>query len=77
MTVKQLIETLSEMDPDLEVYVNGYEGGYNDAVLLEPIMVCKNYHTEWYYGKHEDITQTTKSAADLSAYQITKGIVIQ
>lgn len=76
MTVAELIEKLNELDPALEVYVAGYEGGYNDAGPINPVTVCKNYHTEWYYGKHEDIAHTTMSPADLSAYQIVKGIVL-
>ena len=30
MTVKELIEQLQTLDPDLHVFVQGYEGGYND-----------------------------------------------
>ena len=29
MTVKELIEKLSELDPELHVFVPGYEGGYH------------------------------------------------
>lgn len=76
MTVAELIEKLNELDPALEVYVKGYEGGYDDVKQIKPITVCKNYHNDWYYGKHEDIAHTTMSPADLSAYQIAKGIVL-
>ena len=31
MTVKELIEQLQQLDPDLHVFVRGYEGGYDDA----------------------------------------------
>ena len=76
MTVAELIEKLNELDPALEVYVKGYEGGYNDVEQIKHVTVCKNYYTDWYYGKHEDISFTDKSPADLSAYQIAKGIVL-
>ena len=76
MTVAELIEKLNELDPALEVYVKGYEGGYDDVEQIKPITVCKNYHIDWYYGKHEDIAQTNMSPADLLAYQIAKGIVL-
>jgi hypothetical protein len=76
MTVAELIEQLSELDPNLEVYIRGYEGGLDDVVKYEHVTVCKNYNSEWYYGKHEEISQTTKSPADLSAYQMANGIVL-
>jgi hypothetical protein len=31
MTVKELIEQLQQLDPDLRVFTRGYEGGYEDA----------------------------------------------
>lgn len=76
MTVEQLIEKLSTLDPTLEVYIRGYEDGYDDVVAFESVTVCKNFNTEWYYGKHEEVSNTTMSPADLSAYQITNGIVL-
>ena len=34
MTVKELIEQLQTLDPDLHVFTNGYEGGYEDVVSV-------------------------------------------
>jgi len=31
MTVKELIEYLQTIDPELRVFVKGYEAGYNDV----------------------------------------------
>jgi hypothetical protein len=31
MTVKELIEKLQQLDPDLRVVTDGYEGGYKDV----------------------------------------------
>lgn len=46
MTVKEMIEKLQEMDPDLEVFVRGYEGGYNRAdVSADVETYYLNVHT--------------------------------
>ena len=36
MTVKELIEQLQTLDPDLHVFVRGYEGGYDYAGPITP-----------------------------------------
>lgn len=54
MKVTELIEKLKKLDGDLEVFVSGYEGGYND--ISDDIIITKfkkNVNTEWYYGNHE------------------------
>lgn len=53
MKVSELIETLSSLDPDSDVVVNGYEGGYCDVASVKPIALLCNVHEEWYYGAHE------------------------
>lgn len=55
MKVSELIETLSKLDPTLEVFVPGYEGGYSDIQSwdLIPETFKKNVYDEWYYGPHE------------------------
>ena len=54
MNVNQLIKRLQMYPPDLRVVVRGYEGGYNDVDTFENIKIVLDYHSEWYYGKHED-----------------------
>jgi hypothetical protein len=76
MTVAELIERLQTFDSALEVYTHGYEGGYNDVEDFKHITVCRNYNTESYYGNHEDLAFVDKSPADLSAYNIVRGIVL-
>jgi hypothetical protein len=54
MTVKELIEHLQTLDPELRVFTRGYEGGYEDAgapVTIRNFIL--NYHEQWYYGPHE------------------------
>ena len=36
MTVKQLIDILDRLDPELHVFVKGYEGGLDYAELRGP-----------------------------------------
>ena len=35
MTIKELIQQLQQLDPDLHVFTNGYEGGYCDVSSFE------------------------------------------
>jgi hypothetical protein len=76
MTVQELIDKLQQMDPTAEVYVTGYEGGYDDIHELEPIEVCKGFYEEWYYGVHEEYNVVRKGPADPHLYEIAKGIVL-
>jgi hypothetical protein len=56
MTIKELIEELSKLDPNLHVFVEGYEGGFSDIVKIDsPKEYAMNFHSSWWYGKHEDI----------------------
>ena len=72
MTVKELIEQLQHLDPELHVFVRGYEGGYDDAGPASSIMeVALNYHNEWWYGDHEDAY-----VVDRENYTIVKGIIL-
>jgi hypothetical protein len=72
MTVKQLIEQLQQLDPDLHVFTQGYEGGFEDAYVGEDIIeIALDVHEEWYYGKHERADKVNKSK-----YTIVKGIIL-
>ena len=57
MTVAELIEKLQQFDPSLRVIIPGYQGGYND--LDGPVLkkIALNFYDEWYYGKHEQVTE--------------------
>jgi hypothetical protein len=55
VTVKELIEKLQTLDQEMPVFINGYEGGYDDLTDLTNIEVVKNVNTQWYYGSHEKI----------------------
>jgi hypothetical protein len=77
MTVKELIEQLQQLDPDLHVFTEGYEGGYNDIVILEDniLEIALDVHTEWWYGKHED-ADSSYFVPDKTKYTIVKSIIL-
>jgi len=76
MTVKELIEQLQTLDPDLHVFVQGYEGGYNHAGPIGNVReIALDVHEEWYYGKHED-ADSDYYVPDKSKHTIVKGIVL-
>ena len=75
MKVKELIEILSTVNPELHVFVKGYEGGYNDCTGLKEITVGLNvYHEEWN-GKHENAMN--ESVVDTSDHEIVYGITFK
>ena len=53
MKVKELIELLSQMNPELMVVIGGYEGGVDEIDKFEMCDIELNVNTAWYYGKHE------------------------
>ena len=62
MNVKELIEKLQVLDPDLMVVRSGYEGGVKEVNSLEVIEIALNVNDEWYYGSHEPVS-------DLDTYE--------
>lgn len=75
MTVKQLIEQLQQLDPDLHVFTSGYEGGFDDVYVGEEMEIALNVHDEWYYGKHES-ADSGYYVPDKSKFKIVKGIIL-
>jgi hypothetical protein len=54
MKVSELIKQLSDLNPELEVYVEGYEGGYDSPVISDVKKFKLNFYKDWYYGSHEE-----------------------
>jgi len=53
VTVEELIAELCEFQPELEVYVRGYEGGIDDIVQVSHVLVHRGKHVdEDMYGDH-------------------------
>lgn len=75
MTVRELIEQLSELDPDLHVFTDGYEGGYHYAEVSTKVdTFCLRVNEEWYYGPHERVSSIHDSIRH--EYEQVKGIVL-
>lgn len=57
MKVKDLIEHLKLINPELMVVRPGYEGGVTEISHVTIITVALNVNEEWYYGEHEQIDE--------------------
>lgn len=53
MKVKDLVGLLQSLDPEKEVLLTGYEGGYYNCDRVRPITVALDWNDRWYYGPHE------------------------
>ena len=60
MKVKELIEKLSQLDPELMVVRSGYEGGVDEVTDYGLCDIELNVNDEWYYGKHEVLEKRDK-----------------
>lgn len=60
MTVKQLIEELSQIeDQEVLVMTRGYEDGVDDVgtSFSTIVNVALDVNDEWYYGSHEVVSE--------------------
>jgi hypothetical protein len=67
MTVQELIEKLQFLDPELSVFIDGYEGGCNDLSEVEDIEVIREVNEKWYYGSHEKIKDLHEDVIEMFA----------
>lgn len=75
MKVSQLIEELQKIDPETEVFVKGYEGGYDTIGKISDVMdMALDVNKEWYYGAHQKAKKVEVEKVD--RYRIVKGIII-
>lgn len=72
MTVKELIQQLQQLDPNLHVFTRGYEGGYCDINGFESKEVALDVNTAWYYGPHEE----AKLVPNSSLHVVVKGVIL-
>lgn len=75
MTVKELIEKLRQLDPDIHVFTKGYEGGYCDVKISRLKEIALNIHKEEWMGPHED-ADIECYIPDKSKHTIVKGIIV-
>lgn len=80
MRVIDLIEKLKELDPELPVFVDGYEDGCNDVSSIQEIEVIRDVNDQWYYGAHEKVKhlheKVLKEFADKGKFP-SKGLLIR
>ena len=74
MKVKELIEVLSQLDPELMVVRSGYEGGVDEVTDYGLCDIELNVNDEWYYGKHEVLEKRDKPRNKDST--IVKGVCL-
>ena len=74
MKVKELIEKLSQLDPELMVVIRGYEGGVDEVSDYGLCDIELNVNDEWYYGKHEVLEKRDKPRKKDST--IVKGVCL-
>jgi hypothetical protein len=55
MNVRELIEALQLLNPELEVVTRGYEDGWNPASMATVIKVVANKSPQYYNGKYESM----------------------
>ena len=75
MKVKELIEKLSQLDPELMVVVAGYEGGVDEIKKYKLCDIELNVNDDWYYGKHEVLYKDkpkNKDSTIVKGVQLTK-----
>jgi hypothetical protein len=78
MTVKELIDTLQQLDPELHVFTRGYESGLEYVNRPEKtVEVVLDYYNseEWWYGPHE-VAKNIDTRDDVSMHKTVKGIVL-
>ena len=76
MKVKDLIKKLEQLNPELHVFIHGYEGGYSEVESIsEEEEFALNVHSEWYYGSHE-LAKDKMYVPDKSKYKIVNGIIL-
>lgn len=56
LTARDLIAILTDLDPDTEVFIGGYESGVNSASGVRPVRVAKFANTDWWMGQHAEVT---------------------
>jgi hypothetical protein len=72
MTVQELIDQLSQLDPNQLVLVDGYEGGFTDIKSITDEKIVLKYYDDWWEGPHEALERTSEKEADINAYIINR-----
>jgi hypothetical protein len=66
MKVSELINRLSDLNPDAEVVIQGYEGGWTSVNHISRGILTRNVNSAWYYGSHEFAESDSESYDSVS-----------
>jgi len=66
MKVSGLINLLSDLNPDAEVVISGYEGGWSSANHISRGILTRDVYSAWYYGPHEFAESDSESYDSVS-----------
>ena len=73
MKVSDLINRLSELNPDAEVVIPGYEGGWTSANHISRGILTRNVYSAWYCGPHE-FAESDSESYDSMNYHFPKEV---
>jgi hypothetical protein len=76
MKVKDVIRMLEDIDPELEVMLEGYEGGYKQfSYTIAPADYALDAYTDavWWYGPHERVEYVD----NVEKHTVVKGVVLK
>ena len=65
LTVEQLINELQKHPKNLQVLVDGYEGGLDAALSSKVVAVEYDESKAWYYGPFEEVEKSQIKAVRL------------
>jgi hypothetical protein len=79
MKVKDLIKVLQDVDPELEVVVDGYETGYDVVKQVYSVNVFKpeNTNKAWYDGTYTELGNNDEHPVNLLTGEKILGEVIR
>ena len=72
ITAHDLIQILLHFDPDLEILIPGYEGGFANIHGVKKENLLTNVNDEWYYGPHDH----TDSVSDPENYEKKEFLIL-
>ena len=74
MKVKELIEKLKDYDQETELFVSGYEGGWDKINVVYEVQMVLDVNTEWYYGSNEVLEEGKEAPKDK---KVINGIIVK
>ena len=72
MTVQELIDQLSQLDPNTLIMIDGYEGGISEIKSIDDAPIVLNYNSEPWYGPHEYLENTDHKEPNAYTYIIKR-----